>query len=792
MSVTEIVIAAQRGDKSALQKLYDMYLSEVYVVVKSIIQDEHETEDITHDVFVTVIEKISELNSPECFRSWLRSITVNKCRKFLRDRHEYVTDDAETGSIEVIANTDTGDFSDILPCEHLDSSETNKILYKAISELSEKHKTVIFMHYYCNMPLNKIAEELDISVGTVKSRLNYARKTLEKKLTVYEKQGIKLHSMDIFSGMGNLMSNISHTTQIPKSLYSAVQTAAYTSGHLTSTAVSSAVSSVTAHTISNAAATKISVGTSAAAVVTVCTVLVTSSSPPPETTPPPYIPPVSETMQISETSPEISAESAIESIIESYIESSLEESMTSSQPPEPVIIKETSIVKEIVVETSIIEKEIEKEVEKEVEKIVTDVVHDTEYIEVERQIPEKDFSDYYTAEDENYKYIIYPSVNEATLSQFKTDSVLSENIIIPDNINDIPVTEIGSNAFESRQDIISVAIPDSIKTISPCAFEWCMHIEQVQLGENIENIGTSAFSHCLQLKEISFPEKLRYIGNSAFSKCPLEKVTFGNRIQTIASNAFSDTNINELDFKNSPMTVETDAFRNCTQLKKIRFSPYTQFVMDNFSTCKALEEIQLFYNNIDFWHYSYKIPYKDMPELKKVDITVCDGVKSIDENFFTNFCVDTRINIVGSPKSRIYSNLTPFNIISELGELANDERIQFFSDYSYINTVQDEFSFRNSNVQLSVTLPDSLEYIGSGTFRNYTHLHSITIPQNVSFIDKDTFFNCFDLKEINILNPDISISSDSGLEYTSLYRNQSVCEELPENSSDDTKNISEN
>ena len=216
MSVTEIVIAAQKGDKAALQKLYDMYVGEVYVVVQNIIQDKHETEDITHDVFVTVIEKIAELRSPESFHSWLRTVTVNKCRKFLRDRHDYVTDDTDMNDIEMIANTETGDFSDLLPCEHLDQNESNKILYQAVSELSEKHKTVIFMHYYCDMSIESIAEELGISAGTVKSRLSYARKTLEKKLTSYEKYGIRLHSIDIFSGLGNIISNISHTAQIPK------------------------------------------------------------------------------------------------------------------------------------------------------------------------------------------------------------------------------------------------------------------------------------------------------------------------------------------------------------------------------------------------------------------------------------------------------------------------------------------------------------------------------------------------------------------------------------------------
>ena len=78
----------------------------------------------------------------------------------------------------------------------------------------------------------------------------------------------------------------------------------------------------------------------------------------------------------------------------------------------------------------------------------------------------------------------------------------------------------------------------------------------------------------------------------------------------------------------------------------------------------------------------------------------------------------------------------------------------------------------DSGVKFSITLPDSLETIGEETFWNYTHLESITIPENVKVIEKGTFKNCFELEEINILNEDIAISADSGIEDTKWYRNQ--------------------
>ena len=424
--------------------------------------------------------------------------------------------------------------------------------------------------------------------------------------------------------------------------------------------------------------------------------------------------------------------------------------------------------------------------EKEVEKIVTN----TEYIEVEHKEPEKDFSDYITAEDDNYKYMIYPSVNEAVLMQVKNDNSLTGNITIPDNINGIPVTEIGSHAFQSMFDLVSVTVPDSVKTISSCAFEWCIHLENIEFGNSLEMIGMCAFYHC-DLKNATFPETLRSIGMSAFSDCPLEEVSFGDHLEEIDSNAFSGTNITELDFGNAPVTIASNAFKKCLQLRKIRFSPCTQFVMDDFSTCKALEEIQLFYNNIDFWHYSYRLKYENMPALKKIDITVCDGVKNIDDKFFQNFAIDIYVHIVGDSKGSIYSSVLPYNIPEEIGELADDERMEFYHDYTYIDKSTDEFSFKDTNVQFNITLPDSLETIGNDTFRNYTRLCSLTIPQNVTSIETGTFFNCVDLEEINILSENITVSPDSGIEYTKWYQNQPDGEIFLGNCLIGIKNISE-
>ena len=140
----------------------------------------------------------------------------------------------------------------------------------------------------------------------------------------------------------------------------------------------------------------------------------------------------------------------------------------------------------------------------------------------------------------------------------------------------------------------------------------------------------------------------------------------------------------------------------------------------------------------------------------------------------------------------MYSNVLPCNIPEEIGEFADDERMEFCHDYTLIDTTSDEFSFRDANVKFTVTLPDSLETIGGDTFRNYTHLRSLTIPENVASIEADTFYNCIDLEEINVLNENITISPDSGIEHTKWYKNQPDGEVFLGNCLIGIKNISEN
>ena len=161
MNVAETVRAAQNGDKKALEELYKSYIGEIKTIAKCYFPNEDDAEDAASEIFLLVIKKIDTVKNPAAFHGWLKKVIEHKCVSMLRQKREFTMEDEEY--IEKECNTDTGNFSDIVPHEKLDNTETQKIIYNIVSELPEKHKSVILMYYYSNMSVESIAKALAIS-----------------------------------------------------------------------------------------------------------------------------------------------------------------------------------------------------------------------------------------------------------------------------------------------------------------------------------------------------------------------------------------------------------------------------------------------------------------------------------------------------------------------------------------------------------------------------------------------------------------------------------------------------
>lgn len=197
MIAPETVEAAKNGDQFALSEIYEKSYNTIYYVVKSIIADEDATQDVVQDSFMKAFRSISKLDNPSSFLPWMKRVATNTAKDWLKKKKPILfssmyTDDGDGDEQEP-------EFEDVdltqQPEEALDAKTKKQLLWEIINDLSEEQRLVVSMFYFQEMSVADIAENLGVSQGTVKSRLNYARKKIECKVLDLEKKGTKLYGL---------------------------------------------------------------------------------------------------------------------------------------------------------------------------------------------------------------------------------------------------------------------------------------------------------------------------------------------------------------------------------------------------------------------------------------------------------------------------------------------------------------------------------------------------------------------------------------------------------------------
>ena len=207
-------------------------------------------------------------------------------------------------------------------------------------------------------------------------------------------------------------------------------------------------------------------------------------------------------------------------------------------------------------------------------------------------------------------------------------------VVIPAVIEDIPVVEIGSEAF-SRTNIVSIVFPDSVTSIGGKCCQYCKFLTKVVLPKNLTDIPSHMFYGCNALKEFSLPEGISTIGDGAFAGSGLEAieipdsvraigswegygaftecqnlktVTIGNGTEYIGSSTFSDcTNLATVTIGNGTKYIENYAFYDCTNLTTVTIGSGIQSIGKcAFSDCSNLTTVNIGVENVE---YKYEVEY---------------------------------------------------------------------------------------------------------------------------------------------------------------------------------------
>ena len=192
-SMSPVIRRCLSGDQQAQEELVLAAQNRVYYHCRKMLKHEEDALDATQEILISMLTRLDRLQDPEAFWGWLSAMTANHCRNVLtRGRREaQIPEDDEGNSLlDAFESLD----EQTVPDKALDNDETRRMIVELVDQLPPPQRQCVLMFYYEEMSVKDIAAALETSEGTVKSRLNYARKAIKSGVDAYAAQGVKLYS----------------------------------------------------------------------------------------------------------------------------------------------------------------------------------------------------------------------------------------------------------------------------------------------------------------------------------------------------------------------------------------------------------------------------------------------------------------------------------------------------------------------------------------------------------------------------------------------------------------------
>ena len=192
-SMSPVIRRCLSGGQQAQEELVLAAQNRVYYHCRKMLKHEEDALDATQEILISMLTRLDRLQDPEAFWGWLSAMTANHCRNVLtRGRREaQIPEDDEGNSLlDAFESLD----EQTVPDKALDNDETRRMIVELVDQLPPPQRQCVLMFYYEEMSVKDIAAALETSEGTVKSRLNYARKAIKSGVDAYAAQGVKLYS----------------------------------------------------------------------------------------------------------------------------------------------------------------------------------------------------------------------------------------------------------------------------------------------------------------------------------------------------------------------------------------------------------------------------------------------------------------------------------------------------------------------------------------------------------------------------------------------------------------------
>lgn len=175
---TQLVKAAQDGDMVAFEELVARHRDKLYSRAYSMLRSEDDATEASQEAWIRIWQRLQQFHGESSFPTWATRIVINLCldhlRRLKRLPEESVEKlDEETGGVERLMPVVTPN-----PTERMERTELRAKVDEALGQLSPEHRTALVLHEFEEMEYKEIARHMGCSIGTVMSRLFYARRRL--------------------------------------------------------------------------------------------------------------------------------------------------------------------------------------------------------------------------------------------------------------------------------------------------------------------------------------------------------------------------------------------------------------------------------------------------------------------------------------------------------------------------------------------------------------------------------------------------------------------------------------
>jgi RNA polymerase sigma factor (sigma-70 family) len=184
----DLVQRARDGDMSAYDELVRRYQERIYATIYHMTSNHEDASDLAQESFIKAYQALRSFKGGSSFYTWVYRIAVNKTINFLKQRKNRAQ--MSLNDLDFNAEHDpdlVALISDKTPRRDINLAELQEKLNAAMLKLSEHHRLVVTLHDVQGLSHEEIAKIMDCNIGTVRSRLFYARQQLQAHLSDYLK-----------------------------------------------------------------------------------------------------------------------------------------------------------------------------------------------------------------------------------------------------------------------------------------------------------------------------------------------------------------------------------------------------------------------------------------------------------------------------------------------------------------------------------------------------------------------------------------------------------------------------